>query len=414
MRILLVTSISRMTAPGSGARMSAFASKTSIPSASPTLWRGVSRAHATVLLINLCVVLSLTGASPALGQQVVTDLKSMGLTGAVRAIKESVEYPRLKGEGTSRVTIVYKFNRDGTLSEHGAFGERQPVLVYVYNSGGSSNESAPHPSSQASIIKREVKSDREGKRLQFSEYCGDGFLIYTEKYKYRADGLVELSKYDHFGDQLGVQRLKYESGRLSEIAGPRAYLETRNYYDNGQPKEIKIYTDSHELSREDVYSYKFDEFGNWIERYTRRRTGEQGKVAESNFVDYRAITYYPADPQSTGEGKTTGLRPSTDSPGEEQLPPTVVRKSGVLQGSAWRRVEPAYPFAARNSHITGQVIVEVTIDECGRVTSSKALSGPSELRESAEHAARGWLFGPTRLYEVPVKVIGTITFNFQM
>jgi len=54
------------------------------------------------------------------------------------------------------------------------------------------------------------------------------------------------------------------------------------------------------------------------------------------------------------------------------------------------------------------------VDECGRVISSKALSGPAELRESAEHAARGWLFGPARLYEIPVKVVGTVTFTFQM
>src|SRR5215471_619961 len=416
MRISLATSIPQSAAPWfRAARMSgASASKTGIPSTPRAIWARISPVRVTILLIKLSVVLILTGHSAAFGQQVATDLKSMGLTGPVREIKESVEYPKVKGEGRSRVTMVYRFNRNGTLSERDAVAAKETTRVYIDNSEASSTENSARPSNPSSTIKREVKTDGEGKRLQFSEYCGDGFLIYTEKYKYQPGGLVELSKFDHFGDQLGVQRLKYENGRLSEIAGPGAYHETRTYYENGQPKEVEVYTRENELAREDVYAYKFDKFGNWVERYTRRRNGEPGKLIETNFADYRALKYYPADAQETGVGETTGLRPGSDSQGEEQLPPSVVRKSGVIQGAAWRRVEPAYPIAARHSHITGTVIVEIMIDECGRVISSKALSGPAELRESAEHAARAWLFGPTRLYEIPVKVIGTVTFNFQM
>jgi protein TonB len=93
-------------------------------------------------------------------------------------------------------------------------------------------------------------------------------------------------------------------------------------------------------------------------------------------------------------------------------PTTKPRVSVVLQGTAVRRVEPAYPKIAREIHSSGPVVVEVVVDETGKVISARALSGPSLLRKAAEDAARGWKWNPTRLNEVPVQVIGTITFNF--
>jgi TonB family protein len=84
----------------------------------------------------------------------------------------------------------------------------------------------------------------------------------------------------------------------------------------------------------------------------------------------------------------------------------------VLQGRAVVRAEPLYPAAARNERISGAVIVEVTVSETGNVISTRALCGPDLLVPAAVDAARRWRFAPTLLSGVPVKVIGTITFNF--
>jgi TonB family protein len=95
--------------------------------------------------------------------------------------------------------------------------------------------------------------------------------------------------------------------------------------------------------------------------------------------------------------------------------PKVIRKSGgVLQGTAIRRVEPIYPPLAWVARVSGAVVVEVTIDEEGYVISATPVSGHPLLKEGATAAAMGWKFWPTKLQGVPVKVIGTITFNFQM
>jgi len=107
--------------------------------------------------------------------------------------------------------------------------------------------------------------------------------------------------------------------------------------------------------------------------------------------------------------------PPPPEPTPTPKPPTIIRKSGgVLQGSATRRVEPSYPPLAKAAHVTGSVMVEITIDENGSVISASALSGHPLLKDAAVQAARGWKFAPTQLSGVPVKVIGTITFNFQM
>jgi TonB family protein len=95
--------------------------------------------------------------------------------------------------------------------------------------------------------------------------------------------------------------------------------------------------------------------------------------------------------------------------------PKIIRKSGgVLQGSATRRVMPEYPIGARSARVSGQVVVEVTVDEQGNVISVQAISGDPMLRDAARDAARGWKFRPTQLNGVPMKVIGTLTFNFNL
>jgi len=56
----------------------------------------------------------------------------------------------------------------------------------------------------------------------------------------------------------------------------------------------------------------------------------------------------------------------------------------------------------------------VTVDESGNVITAHAISGHPLLTDAAVMAARGWKFTPTQVSGVPVKVIGTITFNFNL
>ncbi|HEV7746924.1 MAG TPA: energy transducer TonB [Pyrinomonadaceae bacterium] len=85
---------------------------------------------------------------------------------------------------------------------------------------------------------------------------------------------------------------------------------------------------------------------------------------------------------------------------------------GVLNGKAIALPKPAYPAIARQAHVSGTVVVQVTIDEKGNVISAYAVSGHPLLKAACVEAARGARFSPTKLMGRPVKVTGVITYNF--
>jgi protein TonB len=96
-------------------------------------------------------------------------------------------------------------------------------------------------------------------------------------------------------------------------------------------------------------------------------------------------------------------------------PPKTVRQAAVVvRGVAVKRVEPVYPAAAKAARLTGVVNVEVSINEQGIVTASRALSGPPLLQNAAVLAARGWRFSPTTQGGVPVRTSTVIAFNFKL
>jgi protein TonB len=123
-------------------------------------------------------------------------------------------------------------------------------------------------------------------------------------------------------------------------------------------------------------------------------------------------------PGGIGEGEPPPPPPPPPSPPPTPTPtpvPKMIRQSGgVLQGSAIRKVEPPYPPIAKAARAQGAVQVQVTISEEGRVIEASVISGHQLLRDAALNAARQWVFRPTELSGVPVKVQGILTFNFTL
>jgi len=87
---------------------------------------------------------------------------------------------------------------------------------------------------------------------------------------------------------------------------------------------------------------------------------------------------------------------------------------GVLNAKAVSKPEPAYPPLAKAARASGAVVVKVTVDEAGKVTEAKAVSGHPLLRSAAEAAARQATFRPTLLSGEAVKVSGLLTYNFAL
>ncbi len=102
--------------------------------------------------------------------------------------------------------------------------------------------------------------------------------------------------------------------------------------------------------------------------------------------------------------------PAPPKPTPKPVPKTI--SGGVINGKARNLVQPPYPAAARAVRASGEVKVQVTIDEDGNVISASAVSGHPLLKQAAVNAARASKFTPTQLSGQPVKVTGVIIYNF--
>lgn len=100
------------------------------------------------------------------------------------------------------------------------------------------------------------------------------------------------------------------------------------------------------------------------------------------------------------------------SPKETKPGGTTKVSEGVLQGSAIKKQVPVYTAIAKAARASGMVQVVVTISEEGRVLDAQVINGHPLLRQAAADAARQWVFTPTKLSNVPVKVQGVLSFNF--
>jgi TonB family protein len=94
--------------------------------------------------------------------------------------------------------------------------------------------------------------------------------------------------------------------------------------------------------------------------------------------------------------------------------PTQPKKisQGLLEGSVVKRRMPAYPPVARSMSAYGKVEVRIVISEAGQVIEATAISGHPALLRAAVDAAREWVYKPTTLNSVPIKVETVLTFTF--
>jgi protein TonB len=122
----------------------------------------------------------------------------------------------------------------------------------------------------------------------------------------------------------------------------------------------------------------------------------------------------PSVPETTGEGPPPAVPVPTPKPAAtpKQNPGTISLSTGVITSKVIDKPAPPYPQIARAAGISGPVAVQILVDEQGHVVSAKATSGNPLLQTAAVQAAYRARFTPTTLSGQPVKVTGSITYNF--
>ena len=222
----------------------------------------------------------------------------------------------------------------------------------------------------------------------------DGASITTQNTAYVLDSLTSLrwrvrdyNKAEHYGKRAIDAREK-----LFGAKSPRVLESVQNL--------IKVYeSDGKETERNALYLRVLT-----LSEDAKDITGQNAQSLVAYHCWLSDAKQTPdADELKKRIENLLGWRPGTQAN---------VLTGGVLNGRALSLPKPAYPIQAREARVAGQVVVQVEIDECGKVIDAQVLSGPIELRSTSLVSAKNARFTPTLIGKHPFKVRGIIHYNF--
>lgn len=92
----------------------------------------------------------------------------------------------------------------------------------------------------------------------------------------------------------------------------------------------------------------------------------------------------------------------------------LVISSVTAQQMLKQSVTPVYPPMAKAAHVSGTVILRVTIAKDGSIADLKVVSGPAMLQQAAFNAVQKWHYKPFLVDNQPTDVETTINVVFGM
>jgi Flp pilus assembly protein TadD len=268
-----------------------------------------------------------------------------------------------------------------------------------------------------------------------------------------ARSLMAVSTYDAFGRKMDSVAYPVEG---ASAPGKEEY----KYDDKGNIIEMTLRGDNGSVLLKEKYSYEFDEFGNWKKMTAAVAVSENGNITyEPSEITYRTLTYYygpvvpkassPAAPAATRRSRKPENATESSMPNKQAAsqPASVVSASvpvetsdkvpevsvpaeanpakrevnlpvlripeDVLRKAAIELPEPHYTSAASLAGATGQVQVELIIDQNGTVNTARATSGNPILFEAATAAASKSRFLMSAFSDHPTNAYSVLTYNFQ-
>lgn len=77
-----------------------------------------------------------------------------------------------------------------------------------------------------------------------------------------------------------------------------------------------------------------------------------------------------------------------------------------------KEVAPIYPAIAQSARVQGDVVIEATIDDEGKVADARVVKSVPLLDQAALDAVRQWEYQPSLLNGIPTPVVMTLTVKF--
>lgn len=119
-----------------------------------------------------------------------------------------------------------------------------------------------------------------------------------------------------------------------------------------------------------------------------------------------------APPPSDNSATTSAPPPSSTATKDSPKP---IRVGGAKQEeNLIKKVMPKYPVEAKKKRVQGKVFLDVIISKEGRVESTRLVSGPALLVQSAVDAVKQWEYKPTLLNGKPVAVESEVLVHYTL
>ena len=361
-----------------------------------------------ICILTFCSVVSAQSAATARAgnapQPIAeTDRSRDGLVGPVRRVRTSV----------SKLVL-----QDGKQVESKHF----VLEIVAYSLKGNKIENQYFPISGATLTGKEVyKHDERGNIAEMTLLNTDGTLLSKETYKYEYDFVGNWNK-------MTTSVAVTDGGRITFEPTEVTYRSIMYYLDENMVKMVSPGATPAETTATPSPA-PTNTLNSAVQPPPKNSPAANKQPARKN--SSTVITELPtANTSSTRltstgsvEAKTVAVNDNASVPmvnlGDEP-PPTPVPKptkpisGGVLNGTAVSLPAPTYPDNAKRMKVQGVVVVEVVLDETGKVISARAMDGPAMLRDAAVQAAKRARFSPTKLSGMPVKVSGVINYKFAL
>jgi TonB family protein len=323
-----------------------------------------------------------------------TDRDRDGLQGPVRRIR------------TENAKVVVK---EGKMVE----GQHAVMETATYDMKGAKIDNAYFLGASGALTGKEVYSyDDKGNITEMTLLNADGSVLSKEKYEYDFDAMGNWTR-------MVTSVAVVENGKMSFEPSEVTYRFIAYYLEENVTKRLQSTPAAPSPATNAVAASPQP-----APSSSASKTQTQSNVATKKLVSVPSMSLGSAQPTAVvlnapnapvaaGSGAPV-VKTEDDLPPPKPVAKAPVRpiSGGVLNGRAVSLPAPTYPEVAKRVRTTGVVSVEVVIDVSGRVISAKAVSGPEMLRDAAERAAMQAKFAPALLSGQPVKMTGTINYNF--
>src|SRR5215204_4138451 len=355
-------------------------------------------------LITLC----LTVLSAAASAQTNLTAKAAGAPATPAAESDRSRDGLIGPVRRVRTEIAKLSSADGRQAE----SKHVVVEIVAYDIKGNKIENQYFPIAGATLTGKEVyKYDEKGNISEMTMLNPDGTLQSKEVYKYEFDF---AGNWNRMTTSVAVVDSKGITFEPTEVT----YRSIMYYLDENM---VKMVTPGAATTPQPVAPAVANPAPKPVNETKTKRDNKKSPVVPelpSASTSATRLASAPVDMKTPAYNSTQEVpQVNLDSEPPPSPGPKPILKpvsGGVLNGTAITLPPPNYPDAAKRMRVSGVVVVDVILDETGKVVAANASSGPTILRDAAVQAALKARFSPTKLSGQPVKVSGVINYKFAL